>query len=83
MNEPDVSLTLKAMSAGDQGRGQGFEEGGRAYRRKLLSMGLTPGVEFQVVRVAPLGDPVEVRVRGASVSLRRGEAEALRVERVG
>jgi ferrous iron transport protein A len=83
MSEPDVSLTLKEMSAGDQGRVQGFEEGGRAYRRKLLSMGLTPGVEFQVVRVAPLGDPVEVRVRGASVSLRRGEAEALRVERVG
>jgi ferrous iron transport protein A len=83
MSEPDASLTLKEMSAGDQGRVQGFEEGGRAYRRKLLSMGLTPGVEFQVVRVAPLGDPVEVRVRGASVSLRRGEAEVLRVERVG
>lgn len=83
MSEPVVSLTLKAMSAGDQGRVQGFEEGGRAYRRKLLSMGLTPGVEFQVVRVAPLGDPVEVRVRGASVSLRRDEAAAIKVERVG
>ncbi len=77
-----MSITLKEMSAGDQGRVQGFEEGGRAYRRKLLSMGLTPGVEFQVVRVAPLGDPVEVRVRGASVSLRRDEAAALQVERV-
>lgn len=73
---------LKEMQAGDQGRVHGFEEGGQAYRRKLLSMGLTPGVEFQVVRVAPLGDPVEVRVRGTSVSLRKAEAEALRVERL-
>lgn len=73
---------LKEMQVGDQGRVQGFEEGGRGYRRKLLSMGLTPGVEFQVVRVAPLGDPVEVRVRGTSVSLRKAEAEALQVERL-
>lgn len=73
---------LKEMLAGDQGRVQGFEEGGRGYRRKLLSMGLTPGVEFRVVRVAPLGDPVEVRVRGTSVSLRKAEAEALQVERL-
>jgi ferrous iron transport protein A len=71
---------LREMSPGDRGRVQGFEEGGRAYRRRLLSMGLTPGVEFQVVRVAPLGDPVEVRVRGTSLSLRKGEAAALRVE---
>jgi ferrous iron transport protein A len=68
------------MNPGDQGRVQGYEEGGRGYRRKLLSMGLTPGIEFQVVRVAPLGDPVEVRVRGASVSLRKDEAAALQVE---
>jgi ferrous iron transport protein A len=73
---------LKEMQVGDQGRVQGYEEGGRGYRRKLLSMGLTPGVEFQVVRVAPLGDPVEVRVRGTSVSLRKAEAEALQVERL-
>jgi ferrous iron transport protein A len=83
VNEPTMSITLRAMSAGDQGRVQGFAEGGRAYRRKLLSMGLTPGAEFQVVRVAPLGDPVEVRVRGTSVTLRRDEALALHVEHLG
>lgn len=70
------------MRVGDQGRVQGFEQGGQGYRRKLLSMGLTPGAEFQVVRVAPLGDPIEVRVRGTSVSLRKAEAEALQVERL-
>ena len=74
--------TLKALQIGERGRVQGFAEGGRAYRRKLLSMGLTPGVQFQVLRVAPLGDPVEVRVRGSNLSLRRDEAAALRVERL-
>jgi ferrous iron transport protein A len=77
-----MSITLKEMSPGDRGRVQGFEEGGRAYRRKLLSMGLTPGAEIQVIRVAPMGDPVEVRVRGTSLTLRKGEAAALQVERL-
>ena len=72
--------TLKDMKAGDHGRVQGFDAGAPAYRRKLLSMGLTPGAEIQVVRVAPLGDPVELRVRGCSISLRKDEAAALLVE---
>ena len=72
--------TLKDMQAGDRARVQGFDAGAPAYRRKLLSMGLTPGAEIQVIRVAPLGDPVEVRVRGCSISLRKDEAAALLVE---
>jgi ferrous iron transport protein A len=45
-------------------------------------MGLTPGTEFTVVRLAPLGDPLEINVRGYAVSLRKGEAQLLQVERV-
>jgi ferrous iron transport protein A len=45
-------------------------------------MGLTPGTEFTVVRLAPLGDPIEIVVRGYSVSLRKNEAEMLQVERL-
>ena len=44
-------------------------------------MGLTPGTEILVTRLAPLGDPVEVEVRGYSLSLRKNEAEVLRVQR--
>ena len=76
-----MSMTLRDLTAGDRGQVAGYEEGGRAYRKKLLSMGLTPGTELEVVRVAPMGDPVEIRVRGTSVSLRKGEAEALQVEK--
>jgi ferrous iron transport protein A len=73
--------TLNDLAVGDRGRIAGYGEGGRAYRKKLLSMGLTPGVELEVVRVAPMGDPLEVRARGTSVSLRKGEAAALQVEK--
>lgn len=76
------ATTLKTMQPGDHGRVLGFEEGGRAYRRKLLAMGFTVGVDFQVVRMAPMGDPVELKVRGASVSLRKDEAAALICERI-
>lgn len=77
-----MTIVLKDLRTGDRARVVGYEEGGRAYRRKLLAMGLTPGVLVDVVRVAPLGDPVEVRVRGTSVSLRQDEAAALQMERV-
>ena len=73
-------MIFKELRVGDRARVVGFTEGGKAYRRKLLSMGLTPGVEIAVIRVAPLGDPVEIRVRGFALSLRKDEAEALQVE---
>ncbi|MFD2112274.1 FeoA family protein [Thiorhodococcus fuscus] len=75
-------MTLKEFTVGDSGRVLGFQAGGGAYRRKLLSMGITPGVTLEVVRVAPLGDPLEIRVRGTSVSLRRTEAGVLDMERI-
>jgi ferrous iron transport protein A len=73
--------TLQDLAVGETARVVGFSEGGKAYRRKLLAMGLTPGVEFRVTRQAPMGDPVEIRVRGFNLSLRKDEATALRVER--
>jgi ferrous iron transport protein A len=76
-----MNQSLKDLAVGDTGRVTGFGEGSKAYRRKLLSMGLTPGAEFVVTRYAPLGDPVEIRVRGFSLTLRRDEAAALRVEK--
>lgn len=73
-------MTLRELSVGARARVAGFTQGGGCYRRKLLAMGLTPGVELTVMRMAPLGDPVEVRVRGCRLSLRRDEAAALSVE---
>jgi ferrous iron transport protein A len=50
------------------------------FRRKLLSMGITPGCHLRVVRVAPLGDPIEVEMRGFHLCLRKTEAQAITVE---
>ena len=46
----------------------------RRLSRRLMEMGLLPGTRIRVVRVAPLGDPIELRVRNYSLSLRRAEA---------
>jgi Fe2+ transport system protein FeoA len=55
--------------------------GDRGFRRRLMELGLLPGTQVSVVRVAPLGDPVELRVRGSSLSIRRAEAREVRVAR--
>jgi ferrous iron transport protein A len=74
--------TLQNLRPNDRARISGFAETGRAYRKKLLSMGLTPGAELTVKRIAPMGDPVEISVRGFSLSLRKAEADALLVEKL-
>jgi ferrous iron transport protein A len=55
-------------------------EGPRAFRRRLLEMGLVPGVTVKIVAVAPLGDPLQVEVRGGQWSLRRAEAAQIELE---
>lgn len=76
-----MSESLKDMSAGESGRVVGFDKGKKTYRKRLLSLGLTRGVSFRVTRYAPMGDPVEIRVRGFNLSLRREEAATLLIER--
>lgn len=71
---------LKHLAVGEPARVIGFENTHKAYRKRLLAMGLTPGTEFNVVRFAPLGDPIEIKLRGFSLTLRKDEAETLLVE---
>jgi len=51
-----------------------------AVKRRIMDMGITKGVEIYVRKVAPLGDPVEVTVRGYELSLRKNDAEMVEVE---
>ncbi|MBQ9250192.1 MAG: ferrous iron transport protein A [Oscillospiraceae bacterium] len=51
-----------------------------AVKRRIMDMGITKGVEVYVRKVAPLGDPVEVNVRGYELSLRKADAEMIEVE---
>lgn len=75
-------MKLRELSIGDRAKVTGYASEGRAYRQKLLQMGLTRGTELELIRKAPLGDPVEIRLRGFSLSLRKDEADALEVERI-
>jgi ferrous iron transport protein A len=79
---PEVRTFLREIPIGKAGKVVGYDQALRGYKGKLLSMGLTPGTEFTVIRVAPLGDPVEIQVRGFHLSLRKQEADALIVEEV-
>ncbi len=54
--------------------------GAGAVRRRIMDMGITKGASIFVRKVAPLGDPVEVTVRGYELSLRRADAEMIEVE---
>ena len=51
-----------------------------AVKRRIMDMGITRGVEVYIRKVAPLGDPVEVTVRGYELSLRKADAELIEVE---
>ena len=51
-----------------------------AVKRRIMDMGITKGVEVHIRKVAPLGDPVEVTVRGYELSLRKDDAEMIEVE---
>ncbi len=75
--------TMADLAVGAKGVVQGYTKAGAAYRQRLMAMGLIRGTGFEIRRIAPMGDPVEILVRGYSLALRRGEAGALLVEAGG
>lgn len=54
--------------------------GAGAVKRRIMDMGITKGTEIYIRKVAPLGDPIEVNVRGYELSIRKAEAEMIEVE---
>ncbi|MDR2870911.1 MAG: ferrous iron transport protein A [Deferribacteraceae bacterium] len=74
--------SLRDLQVGEFGEIEGFNAGDNSYKKKLLSLGLTRGTRVKLLRVAPLGDPMEVEVRGFRLSLRKSEAEILKVKKV-
>lgn len=72
-------MTLKEVKTGqtvvvEKLNGEG------AIKRRIMDMGITKGVEIYVRKVAPLGDPVEITVRGYELSLRKADAELIQVK---
>ena len=70
LREASIGETVKVVKLHGEG----------AVKRRIMDMGITKGVEVHVRKVAPLGDPVEVTVRGYELSLRKADAEMIEVE---
>lgn len=70
LKEVKVGETVKVVKLHGEG----------AVKRRIMDMGLTKGVEVHIRKVAPLGDPVEVTVRGYELSIRKADAEMIEVE---
>ena len=71
--------TLRQAKIGDTVRVVKLHGEG-AVKRRIMDMGITKGVEVQIRKVAPMGDPVEVTVRGYELSIRKADAEMIEVE---
>lgn len=70
LNQVKVGSTAKVVKLHGEG----------AVRRRIMDMGLTKGVEVYVRKVAPLGDPIEIHLRGYELSIRGADAEMVEVE---
>lgn len=76
-------MRFTELKIGHRARIIALKSGGHAtYRQRLIAMGLLPGTTFTVSRMAPLGDPIEIVVRGFALSLRKHEASILEIEEV-
>jgi ferrous iron transport protein A len=72
--------TLNELKTGDKGVVSSLRGAG-AVQQRLLEMGVCPGIEVEVVRFAPLGDPMMIHVRGFLLALRKSEASMVAMER--
>ena len=72
--------TLEDLAPGERGTILSVGNQSGTVKRRLVDMGLTPGTEVRVTNVAPLGDPIELRVRGYALSLRKEDARNIQVE---
>lgn len=71
--------TLDSLKVGQKGKVCAVNGLNTSLRRRLLDMGLTPDTEVEVMRFAPLGDPMELRVRGYALTIRRDDAKLIEI----
>lgn len=76
------TLSLSDLKPGEQAKVLGFKSGNYSYQLRLMAMGLRPDMEFTLVRRAPLGDPIQIRLHHHSLCLRKAESAILQIERI-
>ena len=78
---PDSSKPLSELQPGERGTVISFDLPG-SVKGRILEMGFTKGTTIEVIRFAPLGDPMELKVRGSHISLRKADAAGILVNRL-
>lgn len=73
-------MNLSNLKPGEHGRILKLDSSIGPIRRRLMDMGMIPGELIKVEKVAPMGDPIEVTVKGYNLSLRKGEARGIEIE---
>ena len=73
-------MYLSNLKPGQQGRILKLDSSIGPIRRRLMDMGVIPGENVKVEKVAPMGDPIEVTVKGYNLSLRKNEAKGIKIE---
>lgn len=76
-----MEVSLKQLAPNERGRVVSIGTIG-PIRRRLIDMGITPGTEIVMRKLAPLGDPIEINLRGYGLSLRKSEADQVLVEKL-
>ncbi|MBR5554258.1 MAG: ferrous iron transport protein A [Clostridia bacterium] len=70
LNEAKIGQTVKVVKLHGEG----------ALKRRIMDMGITRGIEIRIRKVAPLGDPIELTVRGYELTLRKADAQTIEIE---
>jgi ferrous iron transport protein A len=94
MSDPDETKHRQNLKAGEYGhlsdlkKGQkaivlDFHNDNAALRRHLLDMGITKGVVVEVKKIAPLGDPVDIKIRGYELAIRRADMRGIDIQVLG
>jgi len=73
-------MTLNELRPGEKAKVVSIGTTG-VMKQRILDMGVTPGVQVKLIKIAPLGDPVEITVRGYQLSLRKSEAALIQVQK--
>lgn len=74
-----MANTLDSLKVGQKAKVVALSGASGSLRRRLLDMGLTPNTQVEVIRVAPLGDPMELEVRGYALTMRKADAQLIEV----
>lgn len=77
-----MSISLADLKVGEKAKILALKPGKQTYLKRLLAFGFVPESEFTIVRIAPFGDPVEIRLNNSLVCLRKQESSIMELERI-